>query len=399
MTFEEYEAQATKKPPVMSDVVREYIIEHAKAVHGLKSYEKRVAIAKELETLSDNARSADLQAILSKHGDFCKASARFDMAYSFLGCLFIKAVAPRALDYDGFVMECSKRVRQVTVPALLCPFCDGDMRLDGHTIKISSQHVEESIYCETCRYSESVEIAFGPAGPAGPAGPDKDKDVEKLADVIVRRFFDEKARHFFGEHEQTYRKFAKMLERMSGHAKAKRFSQLVNDKRGIQDAWDLYERAYNAVGKRFMPAFAPDALTPESFIRACSQEEIIGTMQAITCPCCDGRTFEDNDACPPFVTENEHLMVSLFCLTCGFPLDIILNFQQNSPQGEQESMISAYIRSLLAYEGYSKDHGLGAHHERQVLASVAEQTAKAFVHLPDGLSLDYQQLVKLEMTR
>lgn len=143
----------------MPDIVREYIINHAKNEHG-DFYERRVAIAQELETLSDHARSANLQAIVTEYGTFDQASNRFDAAYPFLGDLFIQAVAPRALTYDGFVQECAKRVRKISIPALTCPFCGKEMVLEGYTTHLSKKQVEEAFFCQTCRYSERVELTF-----------------------------------------------------------------------------------------------------------------------------------------------------------------------------------------------------------------------------------------------
>lgn len=144
---------------------------------------------------------------------------------------------------------------------------------------------------------------------------------------FVNGYFEGRATAYFGEYTENYRKLALMLANMSEDAREKRFSKLVG-KRPIQDVWDLYGRTYDTIGAPFVAHFAPTALTPDEFVAKCANEEAIGSIAPLKCPCCGGGTFEDNEAFPPHVHEGDSIVFALNCLKCGFPLNVFINYMQ-----------------------------------------------------------------------
>lgn len=149
------------------------------------------------------------------------------------------------------------------------------------------------------------------------------EETNKLYISIMDRL----ARARFGANVNHWRAIAEGLEAMSEDVRQKRFDKLLGTAECIRDVWERYERTYNGIGPIWMAYFAPRAFTPDEFVQACAHEEIRTVMKPIKCPCCHGGKFRDNDAFPPYVVENDHLLVSLFCEDCGFLLDVVVNFE------------------------------------------------------------------------
>lgn len=150
--------------------------------------------------------------------------------------------------------------------------------------------------------------------------------IKKALSTAVETFMDSLARERFGQHLTQYRAFAEVLEQMSEDARAKRFDKLVRKGASIHDVWGLYKRTYNTIGKYWMSRFAPNAMAPNEFMVACSYEEVFGQMDRITCPCCGGAKFEDNDAMPPLIGP-WGMRASFWCMSCGFPLHVTIKFE------------------------------------------------------------------------
>lgn len=142
-------------------------------------------------------------------------------------------------------------------------------------------------------------------------------------DKLLIGFMDRMARACFGAQVDHWRAIAEGLEAMSEDVRQKRFDKLLPTANTIQGTWDLYEKTYKVIGPIFMAYFAPRAFTPDDFVFESSCEAIYGEMPKMTCPCCKGETFDNNDAFPPSMTDG-HLRASFFCRDCGFPLDAIL---------------------------------------------------------------------------
>lgn len=149
---------------------------------------------------------------------------------------------------------------------------------------------------------------------------------QERAEALFTAFMEKMARAHFGASIERWRAFAQALEHMSNDARQKRFDKLLGTSGSIQDAWDLYERWYNGITPLFMAHFAPNAMTPDEFVDQCSFSVVRGAMPKMGCPCCSGSKFEDNDAFPPHV-DSKKLHASFWCLGCGFPLDVVIEFE------------------------------------------------------------------------
>lgn len=224
--------------------------------------------------------------------------------------------------------------------------------------------------------------------------PTKKATVDILS-TIVNDFVLNMARRDLGNNFATARFMGAALEKFSDDAKAARYHKLI-EKGTFDDLFELYESATHSIGNLFMTVLAPNALSYDDFVSKCSK----ATSYVKISPACPACHTQNLSFCVDFVVDaplDNSLEVVCECSHCG--LSPLLDIQIVKPQSEHEGLIRSYVRSLLAYEQYDKDHGLGPIHDSRTLVRVAEQAAKALVHLPDGLSIDYQTLVLDEMTR
>lgn len=187
---------------------------------------------------------------------------------------------------------------------------------------------------------------------------------------------------------------AGIVASMSKDALEGNFKKFLGKSGNVDDTFGLYEQSYPFF-EQLLTAHLPYVLTYDEFMTVCGNC-VIDIEITATCPVCgscDMKTIGILDV----VAHHGHY-IGFECQSCNFcPMADIPT--QVKPEREHESLTRSYIRSLLTFEGYNKNHGLGPIYERRTLVSVAEQAAKALVHLPDGLSIDYQQLVKEEMSR
>lgn len=223
----------------------------------------------------------------------------------------------------------------------------------------------------------------------------KRANVRKEMTTHANDLLQEYARRKLGNDFNTVSFMGRALELFSTDAKAGRYNRLI-EKGNFHQLFEMYEEAEQLIGEPFMTILAPNALSYDDFVQECSKATSYATISP-SCPACGNQSLEFCTDFTADVFQDGSLEVACECLTCG--LTPQLDIQIVEAVSQDESLTRSYIRSLLAYEGYDKDHGLGPIHDTRTLVRVADQTAKALVHLPDGLSIDYQTLTLDEMTK